>query len=129
MSDLPTEATIIRKHPIELLAAPSRITHLNTRKGPINPEHLLQVGWKCVIVKCAPERNVTLQGVMGYQKLSFPKIFWLAEKGFLARGQLTNKQAIPSMDNVQLRCPRHAACGQKNKLLSCLVILTLHPTQ
>jgi hypothetical protein len=54
MSDLPTEATIIRKHPIELLAAPNGITHLNTRNGPINPEHLLQDGWKCVIVNCAP---------------------------------------------------------------------------
>jgi hypothetical protein len=68
MSDLPTKAKIIRKHPIEMLAAPSGITHLNTSNGPIYPEHLLQVGWKHVIVNCAPERNVTLQGVMGYQK-------------------------------------------------------------
>jgi len=44
MSDLPTMATIIGKHPIEMLAAPSGITYLNTRNGPINPEHLLQVG-------------------------------------------------------------------------------------
>jgi hypothetical protein len=44
MSDLPTEATIIGKHPIKLLAAPSGTTHLNTRNGPIDPEHLLQVG-------------------------------------------------------------------------------------
>jgi len=68
MSDLPTMATIIGKHPIEMLAAPSGITYLNTRNGPIDPEHLLQVGWKRVIVNCAPERNVTLQGVMGYRK-------------------------------------------------------------
>jgi hypothetical protein len=40
----------------------------NTRNGPIDAEHVLQVGWKCVIVNCAPERNVTLQGVMGDQK-------------------------------------------------------------
>jgi hypothetical protein len=64
MSDLPTEATIFGKHPIELLAAPSGITHLNTRNGTIVAEHLLQVGWKHVIVNCAPERNVTLQGVI-----------------------------------------------------------------
>ncbi len=51
-----------------MLAAPSGITYLNTRNGPIDPEHLLQVGWKRVIVNCAPERNVTLQGVMGYRK-------------------------------------------------------------
>ena len=68
MSDLPTMATIIGKHPIEMLAAPSGITYLNTRNGPIDSEHLLQVGWKRVIVNCAPERNVTLQGVMGYRK-------------------------------------------------------------
>ena len=68
MSDLPTMATVIGKHPIEMLAAPSGITYLNTRNGPIDPEHLLQVGWKRVIVNCAPERNVTLQGVMGYRK-------------------------------------------------------------
>ena len=66
MSDLPSEAMIFGKHPIELLAAPSGITHLNTRNGPIHAEHLLQVGWKCIIVNCAPERDVTLQGVMGY---------------------------------------------------------------
>ncbi len=59
---------IIGKHPIKMLAAPSGITQLNTRNGPIDPEHLLQVGWKCDIVNCAQERNVTLQGVMGYQK-------------------------------------------------------------
>ncbi len=48
MSDLPSEATIFvfGKHPIKLLAAPSGITHLNTRNGPINAELLLQVGWK-----------------------------------------------------------------------------------
>ena len=68
MSDLPSEATIFGKHPIELLAAPSGITHLNTRNATIDAEHLLQVGWKRVIVNCAPERNVTLQGVMGYRK-------------------------------------------------------------
>jgi hypothetical protein len=68
MSDLPPEATIFGKHPIKLLAATSGITHLNTRNGSIDAEHLLQVGRKCVIVNCAPERNVTLQGVMGYQK-------------------------------------------------------------
>jgi len=66
MSDLPSEATIFGKHPIKVLAAPSGITHLNTRNGPIHAEHLLQVGWKCIIVNCAPERDVTLQGVMGY---------------------------------------------------------------
>ncbi len=66
MSDLPTEATIIGKHPIKLPAAPSGITHLNTRNGPIDNEYLLQVGWKRIIVNCTPERNVTLQGVMGY---------------------------------------------------------------
>jgi hypothetical protein len=51
-----------------MLAELSVITHLNTRNDPINPEHLLQVGWKCIIVNCAPERNIMLQGVMGYQK-------------------------------------------------------------
>ncbi len=68
ISDLPSEATIFGKHPIELLAAPSGITHFNTRNATIDAEHLLQVEWKRVIVNCAPERNVTLQGVMGYRK-------------------------------------------------------------
>jgi hypothetical protein len=44
MSDLPTEATMFGKHPIELFAAPSGITHINTRNGPIDSEHLLQAG-------------------------------------------------------------------------------------
>ncbi len=43
MSDPPTKAIIIGKHLIKMLAAPSGITHLNTRNGPIDPEHLLQV--------------------------------------------------------------------------------------
>jgi hypothetical protein len=34
MSDLPTKATIIGKHPIKMIAAPSGITHLNTRNCP-----------------------------------------------------------------------------------------------
>ena len=121
MSDLPTRGTIIGKHPIEMLAAPSGITYLNTRNGPIDSEHLLQVGWKCVIVNCAPERNVTLQGVMGYQKQYAMRHIGL--------GTINKQTGNTSMDNVQLRCPRHAAHGQKNKLLSCLVVHALHLTQ
>ncbi len=79
MSDLPTKATIIKKHPIEMLAAASGSTHLNTRNGPIDPEHLLQVGWKCVIVHRAPERNVMLQGVMGYPKTVCYEAYWLRD--------------------------------------------------
>ena len=43
-------------------AAPSGITYLNTRNGPIDPEHLLQVGWKRVIVNCYLEADVRRNG-------------------------------------------------------------------
>jgi hypothetical protein len=57
MSDFPTKATIIGKHPIKMLAAPSGITHLNTRNGPISPEHLLQLDGNASL-KTVPSRGM-----------------------------------------------------------------------
>ena len=68
MLSVPSEEHIMMKTPIELMAAPPGVTHVDVSNGVPTEEELLDLGWNPVRVGHSPDRPITCRGLVGCRR-------------------------------------------------------------
>ena len=112
MLDVPSQSTIDNWGTIELYAAPAGKTDIDLSQGVPSKTALVELGWKGVQVKPAPDRPITHRGIMGLRKQ-----YSLRHTG----SSTINKQMGNTIEGkCAVECTKDCAPWQKEQVVVCL---------